>query len=290
MPRKVLGGLIQAASPLTDPSLPIAAIRQASIDAHVPFIEEAGKRGVQILGLQEIFNGPYFCQSQDAHWYDIAETVPGPTTELMGRFANGAEIVFNPSATVAGLSQYLWKPEQPIPVAGASGVYFYTPEGKRYIDFNSQLMCVNVGHGDARVMRAIEAQLAVLPYANPFMATEVRAKLGARLAEITPGDIDCFFFTNGGAEATENAIKIARAYKGCRWRRSPEPRRRWPNSAGSSARRDCIPSCGGTRSSRTRRCRLLKMNFARASRSSTAAWPSRTRQCGAEHGCTIQPG
>jgi taurine--2-oxoglutarate transaminase len=102
----------------------------------------------------------------------------------------------------------------PIPVARASGVYFYTPDGKRYIDFNSQLMCVNIGHGDARVVKAIEAQLAVLPYANPFMATESRAKLGAKLAGLTPGDIDCFFFTNGGAEANENAIKIARAYTG----------------------------------------------------------------------------
>lgn len=102
----------------------------------------------------------------------------------------------------------------PIPVSRASGVYFYTPEGKRYLDFNSQLMCVNIGHGDARVVKAMEAQLAVLPYANPFMATESRARLGAKLAGLTPGDIDCFFFTNGGAEANENAIKIARAYTG----------------------------------------------------------------------------
>jgi len=102
----------------------------------------------------------------------------------------------------------------PIPVARANGVYFYTPEGKRYLDFNSQLMCVNIGHGDARVVKAIEAQLAVLPYANPFMATESRARLGAKLAELAPGDIDCFFFTNGGAEANENAIKIARAVTG----------------------------------------------------------------------------
>ncbi len=102
----------------------------------------------------------------------------------------------------------------PIPVARASGVYFYTPDGKRYLDFNSQLMCVNIGHGDARVVKAIEAQLAVLPYASPFMATEVRATLGAKLASLTPGDIDCFFFTNGGAEANENAVKIARAYTG----------------------------------------------------------------------------
>ena len=102
----------------------------------------------------------------------------------------------------------------PIPVARAKGIYFWTPEGKSYIDFNSQLMCVNIGHGDERVVRAIQDQAATLPYANPFMATEVRARLGAKLAEITPGDIDAFFFTNGGAEANENAIRIARLFTG----------------------------------------------------------------------------
>src|SRR5260221_3683485 len=98
----------------------------------------------------------------------------------------------------------------PIPVARAKGIYFWTPEGKRFIDFNSQLMCVNIGHGDERVIRAIERQLETLAYANPFMATEPRARLGAKLAEIAPGDIDVFVFTNGGAEANENAIKLAR--------------------------------------------------------------------------------
>jgi len=112
---------------------------------------------------------------------------------------------------------YEWSAQSkadPIPVARAKGIYFWTPEGKRYIDFNSQLMCVNIGHGDERVVRAIQEQAAVLAYANPFMATEPRAKLGAKLAEITPGDIDAFFFTNGGADANENAIKIARWYTG----------------------------------------------------------------------------
>src|SRR5947209_10111754 len=102
----------------------------------------------------------------------------------------------------------------PIPVARAKGIYFWTPEGKRFIDFNSQLMCVNIGHGDERVLRAIQEQAAVLAYANPFMATEPRARLGAKLAEIAPGDIDVFFFTNGGAEANENAIKLARMATG----------------------------------------------------------------------------
>ena len=204
MPRKVLGGLIQCATPLSDPSVPIDQVREDAIARHIPLIEEAGKRGVQILGLQEIFNGPYFCPSQDPHWYDMAEPVPGPTTERMAGIAkkyqmaivvpvyeresagvyyntaavydadgtylgkyrknhiphvnpgfwekfyfrpgnlgypafdtayarigvyicydrhfpegaralglNGAEIVFNPSATVAGLSEYLWRIEQP---------------------------------------------------------------------------------------------------------------------------------------------------------------------------------
>ena len=112
---------------------------------------------------------------------------------------------------------YEWSAQSkvdPIPVARAKGIYFWTPEGKRFIDFNSQLMCVNIGHGDERVLRAIREQSETLAYANPFMATEARARLGAKLAEITPGDIDVFFFTNGGAEANENAIKLARLSTG----------------------------------------------------------------------------
>jgi taurine--2-oxoglutarate transaminase len=102
----------------------------------------------------------------------------------------------------------------PIPVAGAKGCWFWTPEGKRFLDFNSQLMCVNIGHGDERVIRAIAQQAETLAYANPFMATEARARLGRKLAEICPGDIEVFFFTNGGAEANENAIKVARQFTG----------------------------------------------------------------------------
>jgi taurine--2-oxoglutarate transaminase len=102
----------------------------------------------------------------------------------------------------------------PIPVAGAKGCWFWTPEGKRYLDFNSQLMCTNIGHSHPKVIEAINRQAETLAYANPFMATEPRARLGAKLAEITPGDIDTFFFTNGGAEANENAIKISRFVTG----------------------------------------------------------------------------
>jgi taurine--2-oxoglutarate transaminase len=112
---------------------------------------------------------------------------------------------------------YEWSAQNaadPIPVARAEGVYFYTPDGKRFLDFNSQLMSVNIGHGDRRVIDAIKAQAETLAYANPFMAHEPRARLGAKLAELLPGDIDVVFFTNGGAEANENAVKIARMVSG----------------------------------------------------------------------------
>ena len=202
--RIVRSGLIQCANPLNDESRPVAEIQEAMFQKHLPLIEQAGQRGVQILCLQEIFNGPYFCPSQDRRWYDAAEPVPGPTVERLAPIAkkygmamvipvyeramagvyyntaavldhdgtylgkyrkihiphtsgfwekyffkpgnmglpvfklssgitigvyicydrhfpegarclglNGAEIVFNPSATVAGLSEYLWKLEQP---------------------------------------------------------------------------------------------------------------------------------------------------------------------------------
>ena len=203
MSHTVRCGLIQCSNPINDESQPVAKIQKAMLDKHVPLIKDAGKRGVQILCLQEIFNGPYFCPSQDKRWYAAAEPIPGPTTKLMAELAkahemvivvplyeeamrgvyyntaavidadgtllgkyrkqhiphtggfwekyffkpgndgypvfstryakvgvyicydrhfpegaralglNGAEIVFNPSATVAGLSRHLWKLEQP---------------------------------------------------------------------------------------------------------------------------------------------------------------------------------
>jgi beta-ureidopropionase len=203
MTRNVISGLIQASNPINDETRPVAEIQAAMLEKHLPFIEQAGKRGVQLLCLQEIFNGPYFCPGQDKRWYDAAEPVPGPTLEklvplakkyqmamvvplyereqagiyyntaaildadgsYLGKYRKthipqtsgfwekyffrpgnlgypvfktryatigayicydrhfpegaralglaGAEIVYNPSATVAGLSQYLWKLEQP---------------------------------------------------------------------------------------------------------------------------------------------------------------------------------
>ena len=212
MARKVKSGLIQMSLPMTEGEGTIAEIVQAMYDKHIPYIEQAGKQGVQILCLQEIFNTPYFCPGQDSKWYASAESVPGPTTEKMqvlakkhdmviivpiyekeqagvlyntaavidadgtylGKYRknhiphtsgfyekfffkpgnmgypvfqtkyakigvyicydrhfpdgaralglNGAEIVYNPSATVAGLSEYLWKLEQPAHAA-ANGYF-----------------------------------------------------------------------------------------------------------------------------------------------------------------------
>jgi beta-ureidopropionase len=212
MARTVVSGLIQASNPINDETKPVAEIQAAMLEKHLPMIHEAGKKGVQILCLQEIFNGPYFCPGQDRRWYDAAEPVPGPTVEKLAPIAkqyqmamvipiyeremagvyyntaavvdadgsylgkyrkihipqtsgfwekyyfrpgnlgyptfqtryarigvyicydrhfpegaralglNGAEIVYNPSATVAGLSEYLWKLEQPAH-AVANGYY-----------------------------------------------------------------------------------------------------------------------------------------------------------------------
>ena len=103
---------------------------------------------------------------------------------------------------------------EPLPIARAEGVYMYTPEGRRILDFNSQLMCVNVGHSHPKIVEAIKQAAEGLIYVFPGAATEPRAKLGKRLAELCPGDIDTFFFTLGGAESNENAIKAARLYTG----------------------------------------------------------------------------
>jgi taurine--2-oxoglutarate transaminase len=102
----------------------------------------------------------------------------------------------------------------PIAMVRGEGIYFWDANGKRYIDMNSQLMCVNIGHGDKRVIEAIKRQADELVYAGPGMATAVRARVGKLLASLTPGDLDHFFFTLGGAEANENAIRIARMVTG----------------------------------------------------------------------------
>jgi taurine---2-oxoglutarate transaminase len=132
----------------------------------------------------------------------------------------------------------------PIPIDHGEGVYLYTTDGRRILDFNSGLMAVNAGHGQRRIAEAMAEQALKVPYVNPGLVTEVRARLGARLAELTPGDLDTFYFTTGGTEAVENAITLARHVTGrfkvlARYRSyhgstagsmtlTGEPRR-WPN-------------------------------------------------------------
>jgi len=113
---------------------------------------------------------------------------------------------------------YTWSAQakvNPIAVKRAKGVYFWDLDDKRYLDFNSMTMCVNIGHGDERVIKAMQEQVAELPYAAPGMTTKVRALASKMVAEITPHQaLTKVLFTLGGADANENAIKLARGYTG----------------------------------------------------------------------------
>jgi taurine--2-oxoglutarate transaminase len=121
---------------------------------------------------------------------------------------------------VADAKQYVLYPwsvqdaVQPLAVAGAEGRHFWDYDGKRYLDFASQLVNVSIGYGHPKVVAAIRDQAEQLCTIGPSMATESRSRLGRLLAEVTPGDLSLSFFTNGGAEANENAIKLARWYTG----------------------------------------------------------------------------
>ena len=158
----------------------------------------------------------------------------------------GAEIVEDAKEFVL----YSWSVQNainPIPVAGAEGRYFWDYDGKRYLDFASQLVNVNIGHQHPKIIAAIKEQADKLCTIGPPMANESRSRLGRLLAEVTPGDLSMSFFTNSGAEANENAIKLARLYTGrhkiiARYRSyhgathgsislTGDPRR-WPNEPG----------------------------------------------------------
>src|SRR5881397_1478607 len=112
---------------------------------------------------------------------------------------------------------YSWSVQDaisPIAVAGAEGRHFWDYDGKRYLDFASQLVNVSIGHQHPRIVAAIKEQADRLCTIGPPMATGSRSELGRLLAEVTPGDLQMSFFTNGGAEANENAVKLARWYTG----------------------------------------------------------------------------
>src|SRR5215468_11759887 len=107
--------------------------------------------------------------------------------------------------------QKSWNPPH---VVDAEGCYFVTADGKRYLDFSSQLMCVNLGYKNAAVIKAIEEQARTLPYIAPSYATDARAELSELLLEVLPKGLDKFFFTTSGTEANEAAFKIARMVTG----------------------------------------------------------------------------
>jgi taurine---2-oxoglutarate transaminase len=112
---------------------------------------------------------------------------------------------------------YSWSVQDqinPIPVERAEGRYFWDYDGNRYLDFASQLVNVSIGHSHPKVVQAIKDQVEKMATIGPPMASESRSRLGRLLAEVTPGDLSMSFFTNGGAEANENAIKLARWYTG----------------------------------------------------------------------------
>lgn len=102
----------------------------------------------------------------------------------------------------------------PMNIKSAKGVYLHDRSGKKIIDFSSQLMNMNIGHGHQRVTDAVVKQMQELSFVHPGMVSEARGLLGKKLAEITPGSLKKTFFTNAGAEAIENAIKFARLYTG----------------------------------------------------------------------------
>lgn len=102
----------------------------------------------------------------------------------------------------------------PLNIKSAKGVYLHDRSGKKILDFSSQLMNMNIGHGHPRVKEAVMKQMDEVSFVHPGMITKARGELGRKLAEITPGSLKKTFFTNAGAEAIENAIKFARLYSG----------------------------------------------------------------------------
>lgn len=106
------------------------------------------------------------------------------------------------------------KDVNPIPVTGGEGIYYWGPDGKRYMDFSAQLMNLNTGYQHPKIIQAIKDQADKLTAAHPSMATEPKGILAKMLAEVAPGDLNKVFYTLGGAEAIENAIKFARYYTG----------------------------------------------------------------------------
>ncbi|HET9501075.1 MAG TPA: aminotransferase class III-fold pyridoxal phosphate-dependent enzyme, partial [Marmoricola sp.] len=102
----------------------------------------------------------------------------------------------------------------PMPIARAEGSCFWDCSGKRYLDFSSQLVNVNIGYQHPAVVAAIREQAERLATVSPVFANDVRSEAARLIAEVAPGDLTKVFFTNGGAEANENAVRMARLHTG----------------------------------------------------------------------------
>jgi beta-ureidopropionase len=160
MAQVVRCGLIQCSNPVNDESKPVAEIQKAMLDKHLPWVQKAADRGVQILCLQEIFNGPYFCPGQDKRWYDAAEPCPGPTTDLMATYAKKYNMVivvpiyekamrgvyYNTAAVIDADGTYLGKyRKQHIPqTSGFWEKYFFKPGDGGYPIFETKYAKVGV--------------------------------------------------------------------------------------------------------------------------------------------------
>ena len=109
-----------------------------------------------------------------------------------------------------------WSPQgkRPLVIAGGEGSWFWDTEGKRYLDFQSQLVNLSLGHQHPAIVKAIKQQADKLCYIGPGMGSDVRSELAALMQQITPGDLHATFFTTGGAAANETAVRLARHYTG----------------------------------------------------------------------------
>lgn len=146
------------------------------------------------------------------HTKAISQVTDSGNPPLEGREAGASIIQDNLDYTLFSWSKQ--KGISPIAVKHAEGVYLYDYDGKRYIDFSSGLMNVNIGHGNQRVTNAVIKQMQEVAYVTPSCVTKVRGELGKKLAEICPGDLNKAFFTLCGATSIENGIKLARLYTG----------------------------------------------------------------------------
>jgi len=144
----------------------------------------------------------------------LAYRQAGTKFNIMIKAVSEAQEVLQDNQDYTLFSWSKQKGTNPIAVKYAEGVYLYDYDGKRYIDFSSGLMNVNIGHGNQRVTEAVVRQMQEVSYVTPSCVTKVRGELGKKLAEICPGDLNKAFFTLCGASSIENAIKLARLYTG----------------------------------------------------------------------------